>query len=179
MTNQDVIETLRAQAASDPVTNAVLHMWALRKRSRNEVTVAALASRMKREGFKHGRDEYLPLLKLMSRLGLGRLHTNPRGRITGIKQVETTLQSLGKAVVDVKQPPALRRNKKKNRFAAITLNSEVPAVKDPTPVKQREPISITVEMGDKTMTFPIGAMVTEEEEVGYMVGKFVKFLASL
>lgn len=181
MTSQDVIETLRAQATSDPVTNAVLHMWALRKRSRNEVTINGLAAKMKKEGFKHGRDEYIPLLRLMSKLGLGKLQVNQKGRVTALKQVETTLQSLGRAVVDVKQPAALRRMKKKNHFAPIALNSETSQVKAPevpAPIKKHPPTSITVQMGTKSLTFPIDPTVNEEE-AAFMVGKFIKFFGSL
>lgn len=182
MTSQNVIETLRTQATSDPVTNAVLHMWALRKRTRNEVTINGLASKMKKEGFHHSRDQYVPLLRLMSTLGLGKLQTNHRGRVVALKQVETTLQSLGRAVLDGKQPSVLRHTRKKNRFAPIALHSEakppVTVSSAPAAVKQRQPISITVEMGEKIMTFPIDAKVSEEE-AGYMVGKFIKFLGSL
>lgn len=177
MTTNQVVQTLKQQA-SDPVANAVFHMWALRKRARNEVTINGLHARMKAEGFVHSKTQYEPLLKLMATLGLGKLSTDAKGRVIALREVKTTLQSLGRAVCETKSAPTLKRYQPKTKFRSLQLEHAEPVkASEETPVTRAD-TSITVTVDSKSMTFPIDKEVSDEE-AGYLVGKFIKFATTL
>lgn len=175
MTNsKQVVEILRQKASSDPVTNAVLHMWALRKRARHEITVGALHARMKREGFIHDKQSYEPLLKLLGQLGLGTVQVNSKGRVVALKGVQTTLQSLGTAVLSPKGQ--LKQFKQKHKFSPLMLTREAEA---PKLVKEtKTDAQITVQHASKSMTFPVPSDASDED-IAHIVSKFLKFSASL
>lgn len=98
MLNQkEVIEKLKKEAAHNPVAKDVFYMWAMRQRARNQVTVQALSQRMAEQGFKHTDDQYREVLKFLHSIGLGRLSTTSKGKITALIEVTLTLQSVGQA----------------------------------------------------------------------------------
>lgn len=95
MSEIEVVEKLMNEAKTNPASSAVFHAFGLRHRTRNEVALSALYHKMRKEGFNFTKDEYLPVIKLLGNLGIGELDVSARGRIKGVKNLKSTLQSIG------------------------------------------------------------------------------------
>lgn len=154
MTAKDIIETLKQKASQNQATNDVLHAWAARERARQSVTVEALTHRMKREGFKHTREDYAEVLKTMADLGIGQLVKDSKGRISALKDVKTTLQSLGSAVVGT--AANLKSFRARNRYRKMPHNQA------PAPAASKS-VVITVYLGQKALPIPVPKDLTSEE----------------
>ncbi len=172
MTNQNnVVELLREKASTDPVSSAVLHMWALRKRARHEVTLDGLAARMKAEGFIHDKRQYEPILKFIANLGLGRLQVDAKGHVIALKEIKTTLQSIGRAACDVRAADdALKIYRKKTRFRNLAVHrvsdDKQPEAKEAPTVSQQAPVgtmSLVLSANGQPITVPIDPNLPDEE----------------
>lgn len=97
MNKNELISRLRTEASTNPAANAVFHMWALRLRARFTVTIGSLSAKMRAEGFHYTNGDYANLLKFLAGLGFGTLDVSPTGRIKALKDINITLQSIGKA----------------------------------------------------------------------------------
>lgn len=99
-----MIERLRIEAANNPVSNSVFHLFATRQRTRGNVWLNNLHTQMSVAGFSYSKEEYAGTLKFMASLGLGALKTTARGHIKGLYDIKLTLQSIGEAALgkDVK-----------------------------------------------------------------------------
>lgn len=117
---KELIQTLAAETSKDPTLNAVLHMFAARDRARAQVTLQALAARMKEEGFSYEDAEYIRVLRLLAKLGVGRLETDSSGRVKALKDVKVTLQSIGLAGLG--QLSRIEHLNKRNRFQKVGVN---------------------------------------------------------
>lgn len=125
MTTSEAILKLKAEAANNPVAYAVFKMWSERKRTRHQVTVAALKQRMDSMGHNYTKGEYTHLLVILANLGFGKLVTGPKGRVIGIKGIDLTLQSMGSAAVSGSVKPGLKTQTPRNRFRKLATNEEV------------------------------------------------------
>jgi hypothetical protein len=120
MTNEKtVIETLKKEANENPAANALFHVWALRHRARNQVTMRALNLKMTKEGFKFDTALYERTLKLLSQLGFGRVEYDKNGNVKALKDIRVKLQSIGKATVGTGRK--LVNFKQKNKFDSIEV----------------------------------------------------------
>ena len=95
MTKTDIVESLKKEAKDNPVFSAVAHVFAVRQRARQEVTMKRLLAKMKAEGFSYTESDYSPVLKFLAHLGFGRLETNAKGQVLALRDIKTTLQSIG------------------------------------------------------------------------------------
>lgn len=95
----NVITALRNRAASSPVFNAMAHVFALRKRTRQQITLANLMWVMKKEGFRYVDTQYTVELQFMAGIGLGKLHIDSKNRVKALKGIHVTLQSIGIAAL--------------------------------------------------------------------------------
>lgn len=95
MTKEQVTQELQKQTKENPVYNAVFHVLALRELPRYNLTPDGLYYRMRREGFKYSRKEYLPVFELLARLGLARLVKTPKGEVEQVKDFRLPLPQLG------------------------------------------------------------------------------------
>jgi hypothetical protein len=131
-----VVETLKQTAEKNRTAQDVFHFWAMRERTRNVVTVEALASRMKKEGFDHAPSDYAAFLRQLSNLGLGKLDISPTGKVKALKDIKLTLQSIGAAAVSGKSK--LTGFYPRNRFGELLVSSDAPQ-KVLEPVKAAPP----------------------------------------
>lgn len=145
----EVVNALRKEADENKVSNAVLHVFAVRQRARNVIILNSLANRMRREGFSFKKEEYVPLLKLMANLGLGVLMLDPKGKVKGLKDIRITLQSIGTAGCG--HGNELKSFIKRNKFTPI-----------PAPIDRRAPESVPTTPG---LTVSLEFMIN---------GKFIK-----
>ncbi len=162
MDRETAIDSLKKEAAGNPVASAVFHMFAARERARQTVTVGALDQRMKSEGFEFDREEYVKILKLLANMGLGKIEVNSKGRVTALKDVKMTLQSIGMAAIGEKMN--LAALKQRNRFSQLEGRAESLA-ETANVIKPRDgsagagfPVSITVVVNGK----PVNLRVPKE-----------------
>ena len=171
MSRDVAINTLRREAARNPVVNDVCHMFAQRKRARHQVTIRALSLRMKAEGFKHSDKEYGTVLKLLADTGFGTLQKNNRG-VLALVNVKTTLQSLGQAVIGNTQE--LKARKLRHTFSALApiaqMVKEEKAAPESTPkqmtvypYRATGSVSITLTVNKKPIIIPLPSTLTPEE----------------
>lgn len=99
MNEKQLIDKLREKAASDAVASAVLHMFALRRRTRNQISVEMLRRRMKREGYSYTSEQLRPFIVFLAKLGLGQVVKTRRGTVSRLKDIKLTLRSIGLAAV--------------------------------------------------------------------------------
>jgi hypothetical protein len=168
-----VTQALRDLKASNPVADALFTDWALRQRARANVTMHGLEQRMKADGFAFDKQEYGKVLKFLAGLGLGRLDTDHKGRVRALKDVKTTLQSIGLAACGEKG--AVVPFRQRNRFVKLVPKAAAPAEGTPvpaTPKPQIQPVPMRRRrpkvVGRILNSAPIGLQVT-------LNGKMVSF----
>src|SRR4051812_45264037 len=98
MNQKEAIEKLKKEASINPVMNAVLHVFAMRKRARSKVTLDVLAKSMRSEGFLFGKEQYQAVLESLANAGFGHLQKDAKGRIRALEKISVTFKSLGTAV---------------------------------------------------------------------------------
>ena len=184
MEKKQVVETLKKTTEKSKAVRDVMTSWALRERTRNVVTVEALAQRMKKEGFDHPQHEYAALLRQLSNLGLGKLETSASGKVKALKDVRLTLQSIGKAAVG--EDTSLRGWRPRNRFGQLIastdrapeLTQEAKQPEAPKPLTQEAPkpapmavgVTLVVNINGKPVNIPVPDSLTVQE-VGALVAK--------
>ena len=149
MTTNMQIEQLKKEANSNPVAKDVFAMFASRKRARQNVQVDALERRMIKEGFSHPKEAYRSVLKFLVGVGFGKLDLGPGGKVRGIKELRTTLQSIGSAAYG--EAAKVKNFKKRARFgdlgrvgvpAQIASPTEAPAVVEAVAVQDAAPVGV-------------------------------------
>lgn len=169
----NVVALLRQQVANSPVFSAVMHKFALRERARAQVTLHSLVQTMHNEGFEHDRLEYAEVLKVLGKLGLGRVEYDNKKRLIALKDIKTSLQSIGMAAVS--KSDKLSKVRFQNRFKKLP---EVPLETHTTPpvtrddvkaVNIRYPAKLTVQFSkDEIETFDLPGGLSPKE-VGLML----------
>ncbi len=97
-----VVEALRTEAAKNPAFNAVCHIFALRERARQQVTINSLSITMAKEGFSVTKSQCEDIIKFMASIKLGTLDFDLKGRLRALKNIKVTLQSIGLAAISRK-----------------------------------------------------------------------------
>jgi len=98
--NTQIVEALRAECARNPILSAVCHVFAIRERARQQVTIGSLVLRMAQEGYKYTKGDYQNVLRFFANLGIGTLEFNPNNKeVRALKNIRLTLQSIGRAAV--------------------------------------------------------------------------------
>lgn len=93
----NTIEQLRELYKSSQVAAAVLDSFSKRERDRDNIKLRALIRRMQKDGYEYVSDEYADVLEKLAKLELGTLEKNSRGRVVGLKNIVTPLQSIGES----------------------------------------------------------------------------------
>lgn len=171
MEKKQVVESLK-QMATKKVANDVFHAWALRDRTRQVVTVEALAQRMKKEGYDYPQHEYAAILRQLSNMGLGRLETGAGGKVRALKDVRLTLQSIGRAAVG---DAPLKGWHARNRFGhLVTSTDSAPEIVQEKAVEPSSTINVGVTLmvtiNDKSVGIQIPDNLTVAE-VSALVAK--------
>lgn len=172
MEKTQVIETLKKEAKSNPTANAVFHVWALRERTRDQVTLEALTAKMHREGYEFEKSEYAALLDKLGKLGFGTIRVK-NGRTEALTGVKTTLQSIGSAALGERQ--RLQDWHQKNRFTELAASAErrqpaevVPPVVVPTPsekpaIIERTKIKIVLDINGRSVDVIVPETMRSED----------------
>lgn len=154
---KEVIVELQKEAANNPASNAALHVFALRTRTRNRIDLNSLYARMKREGFTNfTRDDYVPLVKTMAKLGLGVIVQNRINRIVGIKDIKYTLQSLGAAAIG--KVEQLQNYPVRSRFISLVPKA-APA---PKPMKLSA-VSLEISINGKSVKIAVPEDLNQQD----------------
>lgn len=149
-----VVIWLRERAEKSQVFNAMAHVFALRERTRQQITLTNLYQVMLKEGFKYSKSEYGEELQYMASLGIGKLEHDSKGRLRALKGIRVTLQSIGLA--------AAAKKDSLDRATLIPIFTELPVIKDViqrTPPKKEKSafteekkdyeVSLTIQSGEK------------------------------
>jgi len=163
-----LVEELR-RLAQRPAFNAVCHVFAIRERARQQVTLNSLSLRMLEEGYKHGTKDYAQVLKDLAGLGIGNLEFDPKTKeIRALKNIKLTLQSIGKAAVgDVSKVDGFSPQ---HSYAALPVRA-VPTI---TPAPEKAPeksekkeadyrVKIVALINSKEIEFPLPLALTIKE----------------
>lgn len=148
---ETIVPVLRTEAASNPVMNDVMSLFASRQRARQEVTLRALYYKMYKEGFSHRREAYAQVLQRLAELGVGEIQKNYRGRIVALKNVRITLQSLGKAVLQGGM--VLRTMRRRNRYQSLPTTANANPTAPVIPITRApKPKATEIAMGATKLT---------------------------
>lgn len=169
---KQVVELLRIEASNNACFKDVCHIFALRERARQQVTIASLTITMAKEGFKYSRDELAQVLKILAGLHIGYLDYDMKGRLRALKGIKVTLQSIGLAAISKKD--GLDRYSLSPMFGKLPLPpedvvSKAVSVKKElekeTPKRQERsyPASLVVTFETETVTFTIPAGITSKQ----------------
>ncbi len=149
-----VVDVLRSETKSKPAVSAVMHVFAMRKRARSNITVGGLDQKMRTEGFNFPRSEYAKIIRMLSDLGFGKLDVDSKGRVRALKEVKVTLQSIGEAAVG--QAKKLENWQQRSKYSPLVATAEL--IKAAPQAKSggiSHPVSITVLINDKPVNFRI------------------------
>lgn len=152
-----LVDSLRDLAGKNAAFNAIAHTWAMRERTRHQVTVHALDLAMTKEGFSFTREDYRSVLAKLAAMKLGTLQRDSKGTITGLKGVNYTLQSLGLASLSKKN--SLRRSTVKTPFTSLQIPKEnikeKAVIVDTVLKKPIKETTLTIKIGHKTFNFDL------------------------
>lgn len=150
-----IVERLRDYASKNPTFNAMAHSFAMRERTRQQITVHSISASMAKEGFNFSKREFQDALAFMASLKLGHLTTDHKGRITALKGIQMTLQSIGLASVSKKD--SLARNTTVIPFVKLPVPIETPKVviTDTLLKKPIKETTLSIKIGYKTFNFDL------------------------
>ncbi len=159
----NVIETLQQEAKDNPVANAVFHAWAVRERTRHNVTVEALTATMHKEKYNFTPSQIVPVLDKLSKLGFGKLET-VNGKVKALSGVTTTLQSIGAAALG--EEMKLKSKAQKHRFHAMAARSEtLRVIKEDVRIANalKPTIKVVIEIEGRPIEIPIPADMRSDD----------------
>lgn len=176
---KSVIQALQAQATKSPAFNAMCHVFAMRERTRQQVTIANLVMTMTKEGFKFTKQDYLEELKFLASIGIGNLAWNARNKITMLKNIKVTLQSIGMSglakaskLETIQIPP---RFIKLPAEASTTLN--FPVVKETAPplkLKANYKATLNVQHDGKQLVFELEKEIPVKDLLAFVSELYAK-----
>jgi hypothetical protein len=138
----DLAKKLQAEALRSPTFNAICTVFALRERSRKQITINGLALYMIKEGFNYTKKDYEECLKFLASVNVGVPDLDLKNRFRGIKDINLALQSLGKAALDQDVVVPTRN-----------IKLTVPLKKNTRLVSPQASIMITI--GDRTINIDV------------------------
>lgn len=98
-TKTNVTKALKDRAANSEVFRAMCEVFALRERTRQQVTVHSLTVKMQKAGHKFTRADYAKELAFLASYGIGSLIKSKTGVIRGLVKIDVTLQSVGQVAL--------------------------------------------------------------------------------
>lgn len=160
--DKNVIEKLKVETKNSPTVNAVVHLLALRKRSRGTLTLNAITQRMRTEGFTYSAGEYREVLSTLATIGVGTPIVNRLGNCVGIKDIRVNLSELGKAAVDSKS--AYPTTNKVVKAQPQALQGPLKAISQVTGLKINPIDSLEGSINGKPVVikFPKGGLTAQE-----------------
>lgn len=168
LNTKQVIETLKKEVQTNKALDATLHICAMRKRARNQLTLNTLYNRMHQEHYKFTRGELAGVLKLFADTGVGRLEVDRKGRPKALKDIKVTLQSLGNSAL-TSASPKLDTFKPKSKYKIIASEPNKSFTVKPNPGIVG--VSIQAEINGKIVLIPVPSNLTPED-VADLVRRF-------
>jgi len=98
-----LVHKLQERARMNKVFNSMAHVFAIRERTRRQLTVTSLYAQMKREKFIFSKNDYINELQLLATLSVVSLEKSSRGMIKALVDIKITLQSIGQAALGGKK----------------------------------------------------------------------------
>ena len=96
----ELSDQLKHFSRNSKVAEAVFKSFVTRLRTRNQVYARALRRRVaKEQGQNYPLEAYCEVLAGLGRMGLGDVVKNTRGRVVALRNVVTTLQSIGEVAL--------------------------------------------------------------------------------
>ncbi len=170
MTNSIMIEKLKTEVASNPVSAAVFHFLAQRERTRDSILTGNLYKEMCKAGFKYPKSEYAKTLRFLSTIGVGTLKVSTRGNVIGLYDIKLTLQSLGRAAIE--GSPSLNPFHGRKKFTVlrpVVLPPAAPRVVDD--VVKDISIDIVVHINEKVLQIQVPENF-KKEDISLLIEKF-------
>lgn len=177
-----VVDALRKHASINKCFNDVCHLFALRQRSRRNITVHGLKLAMTSAGFDYSRDELKDVLTFLSKQGIGTLQTSRSGMVKGLLDIRMTLQSIGEAAVSKQDQVQFKPNKApRAKFDTLakevekvhkkTIIEEAPKAQVKVPVRKPAPYPtyLTILVEGKPMTIQGPTNITSENLTDLLV----------
>ncbi len=143
------IEILKKDARENEALNAMCHVFAVRKRSRSTIKIPSLMQKMRKEGFNYDRDSYEKALVSLDKAKVGELVLNKNKRISGLKNIRHTLQSLGQAVCEDKSLDV--KIQKQDKVHQLPVSYVAPVEES----KSTEEIGLLLHIDGKTITLDL------------------------
>lgn len=159
------VETaLKNEAAKNKVFNDLCAVLAFRQRSRETLSVNALATYTKKHGFIYSKAEYQSVLKTLALMGIGTVDYTNRGRMIGLKNIKMNLQDIGKTALS---GPATTSPRVPALPATVPWPTLVPESKKPSkPVCK---VTVVIDIGSgKPLSIEVPGGIPEEQ-----LGEFI------
>lgn len=152
-TTKTIIDALKAKAKEDPAYHAVFLKFAVRKRSRNQVTVRNLTLSMQKDSFNFPTTKYQEVLKFLAGMGFGKVVEDRKGNLKGLYDISITLQSIGKAALEQNSP--LKQFKRPNRYSKMVTDVS-PEVEKETPAEPLKggKVELKITIDGRVLTYP-------------------------
>lgn len=159
---EEVSTALSEKVKTDPVFNAVAHVWALRERNRHNMTTRGLYYKMRKEGFLYQEKDFEPIFKFISDLGLAKVHSDAKGKVDSIRDFRLPIQAIGQVACGQKPTRV--------RVANIQAAPGLKPVPTRAIIKEVEPtlapqasLSITVFINGKPIKVNMPKDITRDE----------------
>lgn len=94
-----IVEALRNEAKTSAAFEATAKVFAARQRTRRQVTLYVLKRKLDVSGFSVSVDDCRNVLAFLSKMGIGALERDVRGKPRMLKEIQVSLQSVGKAAL--------------------------------------------------------------------------------
>lgn len=105
--------------------NAMSQVFSKRERTRQQLVLNSMIAAFKKKGFSFTKQQYKDELAFLASIGIGTLIKGSKGQVRALKDIDITLQSIGRA--------ALSNGSKLSRFEPSPSFSNLPQPKLYTP----------------------------------------------
>lgn len=147
---KSIVKAIADRAKSSDVFNAMCHVFALRERTRQQITVSSLTLKMEKEGFKYTAKDYARELQFLADLGLGKMELK-NGVPKVLSKITVNLQSIGKIAFGQAADLELNYIQKRNMPAP---KQQQTTVKAPTVNNTQTAI---LQVGDRKLTLHLSS----------------------
>jgi hypothetical protein len=161
LNNYTLTNNLRLLAKNNEVFNAMAHVFAMRERTRDQVTVHTISTVMAKEGYNFTAEQYRVVLEKLAMMQVGTVQTDRKGRVSALKSINITLQSLGKTALSMVDT-LVKASGQSKRYIKLPELPEAKVIEIAPPVivdnVLKVPIkesAMTIKIGNKTINFDL------------------------
>lgn len=115
----DAITALKEEAAKNDEFAVIMYVLANRERTRRNLDLIALQRTMEQHGADFKREAYEHVISVLGNLGFGRVKLSSSGKILGLTDINTTLQSIGQASAGKTDKLEQFKQKRLNKFKKL------------------------------------------------------------